>query len=198
MIRQVDLRIENQDWSKIRSIYDYIMQSERQDKFEQNPDMVYGKQFNLGPYGTIIDTNKDIAEKGFILWQGPLFESALGWGKEARDFFKTLDLRNITWSISYGNVMPHIDRINEITSGRTKINFIVSTKDPNGITISYDKQGIVSYPSTSGLAWLLDTAVPHAVIANGMREVLTFRFGNSFEEVSDFLDKCGPIIFKYQ
>jgi hypothetical protein len=195
MIKQVDLTIKNQDWSKIRTIYDHILNLEHQGKFEQNPDMVYGKQFNLGNYGTIIDTNKDIAEKGFILWQGPLFESALSWAKQARQIFSPLDLRNISWSISYGNVMPHIDRINEITSGRTKINYIVSTEDPAGLTVSYDKHGVTSYPSTPNNAWLLDTAIPHAVIANGIREVLTFRFGNSFEEISNFLDQHGPIVF---
>ena len=84
-----------------------------------------------------------------------------------------------------------------VPDGQCKINYVIGSTDPMSKTIVTqrdDPTNIQSY-GTSG-AWLLDVNHLHRLECKGHREMLSFKFCESFDTVFDYFDKLGPLTFR--
>lgn len=209
LLYQVDLQIVNQDWEKIRQIYQTLAQKintntlssdTKSDIVQNDAGSVYGyTQYNMNTFGSVLRSDEGLSAD-WDTWCGPMLYRMLPWYQYAHDVFAGLTLQTIAWSVTYEDVKLHIDPKvgDESNLGQTKINYIVSASDPNAVTKVYDKlnPNISSeYLSIPNTAWLLNIDNPHEVKCQGRREVLQFKFLNDFSEVCKILQQIGPIRF---
>jgi hypothetical protein len=196
---KADITID-QDWNKIRKIYSVIVDKMNNDQI----DSFYyieergGTQYNLGSFGSLV--YGDGLSPDWGAWGGPLLESSLGWVQQARDYFQGLNFHGMIFSVTEHPVDLHIDGRppEEKHLNECKINYIVETQDVSAKTYVYNQDSpdiFEWYPSIPGHAYLLDTSNPHEVQASGHREVLQFKFFNTFDEVKNFLLQAKPVHF---
>ena len=195
---QVDMTI-NQDWTPIRKYYSAVLN--KLDRGELDADTTYvqeikSTQYNIGHLGSLTMSDHLGTRWGFLT--GALFEQMLPWITHAREIFAPVTLSNISWTVTNGNVSVHIDSksLGEEDLGLCKINFIVDSNDPAAVTMLTDVNNpeySESYPTVPGTAWLLDVLQPHSVTSTGYREIVQFKFLNSYAEVAEFFKQIGPI-----
>ena len=203
MQKQVDLLIE-QDWSKNRKTLQMLndrRESGQLDSFKEEYGYLKKTHYNIQNVGSLGVEDESINEKsGWTTFDGPLLNSLLPWVKQAEELFKELNLELIQW-ITIDSILPlhsDIDYDKKETGSKCRINFIVTSEDPDAVTISYDRHDATktwSTPSISGTAFLLDIGYPHEVKNDKHREIISFTFKNSYTIISEFLDKLGPIRF---
>ena len=218
MQKLVDLTIK-QDWNKVRQVFDTLNKKRllgQLDSNKQDLDSIGMAQYDIGEFGSIsVDTGKIVGRStygnGWIEFNGQLLNSLLPWTKQAKELFKDVGLISINWITTRASVNLHTDYINfddidapyyinstDKKNQQCKLNYIVSSLDPDAVTISYDHHDATKTWQTKsipGTAFLLDTQYPHEVKNNEYREVLTFLFNNDYKVISEFLDKLGPIRF---
>lgn len=195
---QVDMTID-QDWTPIRKYYSAVLN--KFDCGELAADSTYiqeinSTQYNLGRFGSL--TISDHLSKRWGFLTGALLEQMLPWTAHAREIFAPVALSGISWTVTTGDVAVHADAKNfgEEHLGFCKINFIVDSNDPAAVTTVTDINDVEyseSYPTVPGTAWLLDVLQPHTVTSTGYREIVQFKFLNSYAEVAEFFKQIGPI-----
>lgn len=214
--RQCDIKIY-QNWDNIRLLYDNLLDKKLAGKFKetdlteefegstlqyQNYTQIT-KSYSFGFLGTLMSSN-DLTIDDWTTWSGTFLEKQLPWAEQAREYFSGLNFNGFTWSPMVGSAIKHVDAPGkQKTAPMCKINYIVKSDDHNARTVSYDpidETYTETYYSIPKTAWLLNIAKPHEVIndSNKKRELLQFNFNNTFEEVSEYLDKKDPIVFGKQ
>lgn len=209
--RQVNLTIV-QDWNKTRQVYQKIKQKIDNGELEKTAtqggyhEKDVAKDYAMPGSGKMTVTHG--WSKDWNFWHGPLLYATFPWYKQAVEYFSGLNLSSIMWVVSREAIVNHIDmkdihdpvNTDPDDPPQCKLTYIVSSEDPDAKTVSYDinNPGIrASYPSIPNTAWLLATGHPHEVVARpGLREILQFKFDNTYQEVSDYLDKKGPVHFE--
>lgn len=188
----VRIKIENFDWKIIRKLHQVMLDKQSRREYSSFNPHDYGgdPRYDFAGLGSLIYGDQLSINWGTMC--GPLFESKLPWIDTVRDYFSGLNFHGVLWSKTYGNVAKHMDvpNINEENKSQCKINYIVSAVDLNAVTKVYDPNNEnieESYPSIPGQAFLLDVNCPHEVLCDGEREVLQFKFFESFNTVKNFL-----------
>jgi len=203
LLRPVDLEIVNQDWNKVIEFYYKACAMRDAGKFTGNYiEEILSTEYSFKEFGSITTQFDENDEWYWDTISGKIFDSFFPWLPEAKKTFKNLNLANISLSLTPGDIKLHIDakKTSEKSSNQCKINYVVSTEDPNAVTTVYDindKNIFASYPSIPQKFWLLNTDHPHEVKSNGFRIMFYFKFYNSFEEVADRLAQLEPIRFIY-
>jgi hypothetical protein len=208
LIKKVNLTIVNQDWDRVRARYlglkEKISSNELQSDYilsDNDPTgIIYGQTFYYFKHLGSIDSTDERISNNWDSWRGQLFYSLCPWYKQAVKLFAPLDLAGIAWSVNYEDIKLHIDQkpSDKEAYDQCKINYIVDSQDIKAKTIVYDladSNRYFAYESIPNTAWLLDTNHPHEVNSTGKREIVQFKFWNSFDQVAKFLDQTGPIIF---
>lgn len=199
MLSKVNITID-QDWDRIRKIYNHILQKRLDNSLTDNyfvPEWE-ATQYNLGTLGSLV--YNEILSPDWGTWSGLLLDSSLGWVQQARDYFRGLNFHGVSFSVTEHSISQHIDGkiASENDLAQCKINYIVYSEDQSATTYVYNRDDPTicnSYPSDFGHAYLLDVTHPHEVHSAGHREVLQFKFFNSYDEVKSFLEKAGPVHF---
>ena len=189
----------DQDWTSIRKYYSAVLNKLDRGELTENTTYVQeinSTQYNLGHLGSLTMSDHLSTRWGFLT--GALLEQMLPWVTHAREIFAPITMSGISWSVTNGNVAVHIDSKSpgEEDFGFCKINFIVDSDDPNAttnVTDVNDPEYSESYPTVPGTAWLLDVLQPHNVTSTGYREIVQFKFLNSYAEVAEFFKQIGPI-----
>lgn len=201
LCRPVDLTI-NANWKKIRDVYNFINGQRINGKLDKDSLSVpeyNAVQYNLGTHGSLILALT--LSDDWCSWGGEMLSNLLPWSNKIHEMFAPLDLCEIVLSVTYTDIKLHIDskRDGEEEREHCKLNYIVTSEDVNGKTWIYDRDDPTYseyYPSIPGKAYLIDVTHPHKVDSNAYREVLQFKFWNTFEEVASVLDRLGPITLK--
>jgi hypothetical protein len=198
LCRQIDMTID-QDWTSIRKYYSAVLN--KLDRGELAADNTHvqeinSTQYNLDHFGSLVMSDHLSTRWGFLT--GALLEQMLPWAPRACEIFSPLTISSIAWTVTTGNVAVHCDSkvLSEQDLGICKINFIVDSNDPAAITTLTDinnPEYSESYPTVPGTAWLLDVLQPHSVTSAGYREIVQFKFLNSYAEVAEFSKQIGPI-----
>ena len=196
MIKSVDITI-HQDWNKVRDLYNSVLAMKDANKLTNKHAVTewYSTQYDIGNYGSLIYDHEDALSKDWGVLNGKILHPQLSWYNQARELFANLNFHGCAWSVSNTNIRLHCDGKTESEKDQLfcNLNYIISSDDPTGSTISYDSDTVSSYPSVPNTAWLLDPGLPHEVKCNGHREILQFKFFNSYDNVANFLDAYGPI-----
>ena len=198
LLRKVDLQILNQNWDRVRKLHKTVSSARDEKKYTTAE---YEEQFQITHYK--FDSKVELAysntlSKNWDVLSGPMLIMTLPWYKQYEEIFQPLNLNYVGWSVTTGNLSLHQDvaRESEKHLDHCNINYIVYSEDPNARTVVYDVDDNTiqaSYPSTPGEAHLLRIEYPHELISTGYREILQFKFHNTYQEIADFLDKTGPI-----
>lgn len=201
MIQPVDLTI-HQNWNKVRSLYQSILAKKEANTFPNKNFLETGqaKLYNIGSYGSLIYEDSDMLSKDWGNLTGKILYQTLPWFNHAQRIFADLNFYSCNWSVGHTNIRRHCDGKPDKESSLSfcNLNFIVSCEDPTAVTLSYDASDpniVSSYPSKPNTAWLLDPNLPHEVKNSGLREILQFKFLNSYDNVAKFLNQTGPIVF---
>lgn len=208
LVHQIDIKIFNQDWDKIRAGHTTLAQKIQNNTLSNDTlsKEVYNSagsiykftQYNLSSFGSILRSDSGLSTD-WDTWCGPMLYRLCPWYTSAKKIFKNLNFQAMTYSITHEDIKLHVDpKIDEEKMfGQSKINYIVSADDPSAKTLVYDKKRNVTahYPSIPGTAWLLNTNFPHEVKCKGKREVIQFKFLNDYDEVLAELKNIGPIQF---
>ena len=219
MQKLVDLTIK-QDWNKVRQVFDTLNKKRllgQLDSNKQDLDSIGMAQYDIGKFGSMsVDTGKIVGKStygnGWTEFSGPLLISLLPWTKQAKELFKNVGLISINWITIRASVNLHTDYMNfddinapyyvnstDKKNQQCKLNYIVSSLDPDAVTISYDHHDTTKTWQTKSIpdtAFLLNPEYPHEVKNTGYREILTFLFNNDYKVVSEFFDRQGPIKFE--
>jgi hypothetical protein len=191
--------IIDQDWTSIRKYYSTVLNKLDRGELVADTTHIQGvnsTQYNIGHFGSLTMSDHLSTRWGFLT--GVLFEQMLPWATHAREIFAPVALSGISWTVTTDNVAVHTDSKSpgEEDVGFCKINFIVDSDDPDAVTTVIDindAEYSESYPTVPGTAWLLDVLHPHSVISTGYREIVQFKFLNSYAEVAEFFKQIGPI-----
>ena len=199
--RKVDLLI-HQDWDKLRKTFNALRDKQKTNLLKSTPQYIAAWevwQYNFGNAGCLV-INESLSRE-WRSWMGLGLYWHLPWKEQAYEFFSELDLAGIAWSVTSEPVKKHVDgKIDsESENSQCKINYIVRCDDPNAKTFSYEnlqqEESNIYYPSIENNAYLLNVEYPHSVESNGYREIIQFKFNETFETVATFLDDKGPIVF---
>jgi hypothetical protein len=193
----------NCDWDRIHKIFNRLVEKKNQGYFS---NCVYepaykANIYSIGTFGSLITSTSLTGEDNeWRLWNGKFLE----WTLPPEIFLLTdklvdagLNFVNFSYTCHYGEIKKHTDgkRINEGSGGHCNLNYIISSTDPQAKTISTGPNGETElYLSSPGKVFLLDTATPHQIISNGIREVFQLKFHSSFDEVKRFFANNNLIL----
>lgn len=203
MLRQLDIQI-NQDWDVIRKAFGNVLAKFKTGSFKDRGIWVeeWGiYRYDLGPLGSIFTVNETMAKNGWTVWSGKLLTTFLPWYKQAEEYFSGLNIASVSWHDLCGDAVRHVDSkvmINGVEMPVANINYIVSSEDKDAYTEmedTVDPALKLRYNSIPGNIVLMDPTQYHTVHNTGHREALQIKFYNTYQEVSDFLDKKKPVIF---
>jgi hypothetical protein len=187
------------DWNRINSIYNQLIEQLKQNKFNSRPQDEYpdASVYSLGILGGSIIASEDITSTAWYVWNGEFLEKNLPPKfLEVKQQIIEAGLRFVgfTYTKHYGPIKEHQDALpDHSVTGQCNINFIISSSDPDSVTLATDGKNIESYPGIPGTCWLLDTGSLHEVKNSGYREVFQIRIHSSFSEVKDFFKKQGLV-----
>jgi len=199
LLRKVDLQILNQNWDRVRKLYNTLTVATNEKRYTSADyeDQYKATHYNFDSKVTLSRT--DGLGKNWNILSGPMLNMALPWSKNLKELFKPLKFNHVCMSITVENIALHVDEKRKLDGSPNfcNINYVVYSEDVNAQTNIYDLNDSsihVSYPSNPGEAWMLDAAHPHELISNSYREILQFKFHNTYQEVAEVLDKIGPIV----
>lgn len=183
------------NWVKIRAVYNHISKLKAQGQIHGVEEPTWDSNvFGLGSYGAIISDNQYLSDYEWNIWSGSLLESLVPDNlQKLSQAMLDANLRFVSYGFfsHQGEIREHVDKqIDKSVIGHCNINYIVSCTDPDAKTYLRDPVTGVEefYPSVPGTAWLLNSAVPHRVSNNGIREVFQIKILSPFDEVKSFLN----------
>ena len=181
------------DWNRINFLYNQLIERLKQNKFESLPLDEYpdATVYSLGSLGGSIIASGDITLSPWYVWNGEFLEKNLPpkFLEVKQQLIEAgLKFAGFTYTKHYGSIKEHQDALPDYSvTGQCNINFIISSTDPDSVTLATDGKNVESYPGIPGTCWLLDSGSLHEVKNTGYREVFQIRIHSSFSEVKDFL-----------
>jgi hypothetical protein len=186
-----------QDWNPIRKVYQSLLDLKQANKLREEVNDSPTAHYRIGNHSSLLVDKKSTLNDWTSL-SGEIVDINLKWINQARKLFSGLNFQGCAYNVTHIDLQLHVDIFPEEIKPVCKVNYIVSCEDPNAITLSQDADDATifhSYPSVPRTAWLLDTGLPHEVKSQGCREILEFKFHNSYETLCEFFTQVGPIVF---
>ena len=196
VIRQIDLDFSNNDWTKIRQMYQGLVTRLDEGKLQREEVTSYGSErYRIGKDGTagslLVDDQH--TEQKWVSWCGRLLEDM---APQFRDIGRMmqqdgLEFVTLTYNRIHGSIGKHSDgkAPGDAPRGQCNINYIIDCNDPHAETRALMPDGKVQwYPSQPGTAWCLDTSVPHWVSCRGHREFIQLCVHENLDRVVSWFD----------
>lgn len=196
LISKIDLKFEI-NWDPVRK---FIKTQENKRKFGVSEQLTVENELYYTTW--VGDLSAD-----WLVFGGPFLDKIIpGLGK-FKKLVEPLNYDGSSFSTQTSGISEHIDagvclsqtEQHEIISDRQcKINYIITNENPNTLTTVIDRddpKNVWTYDSTPHVAWLIDVNHRHHVKCEGYREVISFRFCETFDTVKSFYDEKGPLMF---